>query len=176
MATSSSINFIFSPRSAYALALSDVTINFKHSLITLNLQNADFDEIFDEFSQDLVIQDPSQEEQCQQVREFLGFEPNYIDDYEICREYYDIKCDYENGNADALLFDKPRGGKIPDFQGFEFKPASFEGLVFSASEFVGFEFQGFEPSANLTFQELGEVDLEDARVCECRLLRSMMYS
>ena len=118
--------------------------------------------MFDEFSQDLFITDASEEAQCQQVREFLGFEPNYVDDYEICREFYDIKCDYENGNTDAILFDKPRGGKIPDFQGFEFKPASFDGFVFSASEFVGFEFEGFEPSADLTFQEVEKVEMAEA--------------
>lgn len=142
-----------------------IDVKLKYSLVTLDLENADFIEAFDAYTSDLNITDASDEAQCEQVREFLGFEPDYIDDYEICREFYDIKCDYENGNAD---FEEKKGGTIPDFKGFEFKPASFDGFVFSDSGFVGFEFEGFEPSPDLTFQAVGELEMSDPNICRYR--------
>lgn len=141
----------------------------------IELKNAVFNEAFDAFSEDLVIADPNanSEEECRQAREFLGFEPDYIDDYEICREFEDIKCDYDQGGGDNPFFGNAkaaRGGKIPDFVGFEFKEQSFEGFEyegneftgfeFEGSEFVGFEFTGFEPSEDLTFQEVQAIALE----------------
>ena len=140
----------------------------------IELENTAFNEAFDAFSEDLVISDSNanNEAECQQVREFLGFEPDYIDDYEICREFEGIKCDYNQGGEDNPVFDNAnaeRGGQIPDFEGFEFKEQSFEGFEyegsvftefeFEGSEFVGFEFAGFEASADLIFQEVQKAEL-----------------
>ena len=140
------------------------------SLIIIDFQNDDFNEEFDVYSEDLIISDASDEAQCEQVREFLGFEPNYIDDFEICREFNDIKCDYQNGDAGAGVFEKNKGGAIPGFKGFEFKPVKFDGFEFLASEFVGFEFEGFEPSADLTFNEIVDVELAKPNVCRYQVL------
>lgn len=127
---------------------------------------------FEIFSEDLNITDASDEDQCQNARGLLGFAADYIDDFEICREFYDIKCDYEkkrdestsgatidfsNSNFVAGLA-TPVGGAIPDFQGFTFRPVSFKGFEFDkVDDFVGFEFKGFKRSKDLTFNEVQEV-------------------
>lgn len=135
------------------------------SLITLDLQNVEFDEAFDVFSEDLTIDDATDERQCENIRSYLGFERDNIDDYEVCRTFEDIKCDYSQGKGDEsveLLQNRPKGGKIPDFEGFEFKEQTFAGLQFEGNEFEGFEFEGFDPSGQLTFQEVTDIRLERA--------------
>ena len=147
--------------------------NITHtSLVALRLENAAFNQAFDDFSSDLKITNDSEEEQCQLVRELLGFDPNYIDDNEICQEFYDIKCDYDGKGSEGggLLFEvgvllgKPKGGRIPGFQGFQFEPLTFEGFQYGSSEFVGFEFKGFQPSGPLTFQEVQKTELVKAEL------------
>ena len=108
---------------SYFVILTEYVLALKHSLIILNLENADFIEAFDAYTSDLNITDASDEAQCEQVREFLGFDPGYIDDYEVCGEFYDIKCDYEKGNVDTSFFEEKRkGGTIPDFKGLNSSP------------------------------------------------------
>lgn len=150
--------------------------NMNHtSLVALRLENADFNQAFDDFSRDLKVSDAEKEEQCQKVRELLGFDPNYIDDNEICQEFYDIKCDYDGKGAEGggplfevgvLLGNKPKGGKIPAFKGFQFEPLSFDGFEYDSSEFVGFEFEGFQPSGDLTFDEVREEKLDKTNTRE----------
>lgn len=159
-------------------------------LTIIELENAAFNEAFDAFSEDLVINNPdaNSEAECQQVRELLGFEPDYIDDYEICREFEDIKCDYDRGGGDNPFFvdaKSARGGQIPDFVGFEFKEQSFEGFEyegsvftgfeFGESEFVGFEFTGFEPSEDLTFDELVETKLGEVESCKYGFILTLSH-
>ena len=55
-----------------------------------------------------------------------------------------------------------KGGRIPGFKTFKFKPLSFEGFKFDKTEFVGFEFEGFDQSQNLAFKEVREIELEEA--------------
>lgn len=137
------------------------------SLVIFDLQNLDFNEAFDIYSEDLNITDASDEEQCQTARELLGFDADYIDDFEICREFDDVKCDYEkkrdesNSRGDFVLATPtPFGGAIPDFQGFTFQPISFEGFDFNeVDDFVGFEFKGFKRSKDLAFKEVQQFEM-----------------
>ena len=55
-----------------------------------------------------------------------------------------------------------KGGTIPGFKTFKFKPLSFEGFKFDKTEFVGFEFEGFDQSQNLAFKEVKEIVLGEA--------------
>lgn len=133
------------------------------SLITLDLQNVEFDEAFDVFSEDLTIDDETEERQCENIRSYLGFERDNIDDYEVCRAFEDIKCDYSEGKGDEsieLLQTRAKGGKIPDFEGFEFKEQTFAGFQYGGNEFEGFEFESFDPSGQLTFEEIKKAELE----------------
>ena len=144
------------------------------SLIIFAFQNLEFNEAFDIFSEDLNITDASDEEQCQNVRGLFGFDPDYIDDFEICREFYDTKCDYEKKRDESTSsatidisksnfvagLPTPVGGTIPGFEGFTFRPVSFEGFEFDeVDDFVGFEFKGFKPSKDLRFNEVKEVEM-----------------
>jgi len=133
------------------------------ALVRVDVQDRDFNEAFDDFSKDLVISDPADEDQCRQVRRFLGYDEDYNIDDEICREYYSIKCDYDD--PDYLEFVKTikseaRGGKIPDFQGFKFEASQFEGSEFEGFEFREFQFKGFEPAPDLSFREIERRDFE----------------
>ena len=133
------------------------------SLITLDLQNVEFDEAFDVFSEDLTIDDETEERQCENIRSYLGFERDNIDDYEVCRAFEDIKCDYSEGKGDEsieLLQTRAKGGKITDFEGFEFKEQTFAGFQYGGNEFEGFEFESFDPSGQLTFEEIKKAELE----------------
>lgn len=47
-----------------------------------------------------LIQDASDEEQCQNAREFLGFERDYIDDVEVCERFHEHSCDEVNDLID----------------------------------------------------------------------------
>ena len=138
------------------------------NLIILDLENVDYNGAFDVFLADLKIDDASDEAQCQQARSFFGFEQDYIDDYEICREIDDLRCEFDS----ELYETGSEGGKIPDFQGFEFKQqkfegfdfegGNFEGFEFEGDEFEGFEFEGFQPSNDLSFKSVEKIDLEKA--------------
>ena len=139
------------------------------SLIVLEFEDSDFNEAFDEYSSDLVIDDPNEEAQCQQVRDILGFDLDYVDDFEICREFHDVRCDFANNEEGPSAMgreatSRPKGGKISDFRGFEFKASKFDGFEFEASEFITFEFNGFEPSPGLTFDAVQGVALEEKGV------------
>lgn len=142
------------------------------SLITLDVQNVEFNEAFDVFSQNMNIEDPSQESQCREVRELLGFDGDYIDDNEICREFTDTKCEFNEKDGASLYgnlgADAARGGTIKDFQGFDFKEQSFNGFAFQEGGFEGFEFEGFDESGNLTFIDLvTEFETMDDHQREC---------
>ena len=136
-----------------------------NALIVLELVNANFNEAFDEFSRELIIADASDEETCEQVRNLLGFDKDYIDDNEICREFYETSCEFDN--LEGSFVAGKGGGKIPEFRGFEFNPISFDGFDFQKSEFVGFEFEGFERSDDLSFQEVQKVQMEKKGEREC---------
>lgn len=141
------------------------------SLIAVDLQNSNFIEAFDEYTQELAIDSASDEGQCQQVRELMGFGLDYIDDNEICRGFHDIKCDFASDKGateiDRISSAAPKGGKISGFRGFEFKPSTFNGFNFESGEFIGFDFEGFSPADDLTFNGVRKVGLEEHRTCKC---------
>ena len=175
---------------AFAINVTETTINVTEtfelcsdeiyeSLIVFDLQNAAFNAAFDAFSEDLVIDDASKEEQCGTARESLGYETDYIDDFEICREFYDIQCDFNKKRDDSkssaridlstfAAASTPRsGGQIPDFEGFTFQPLSFQGFDFEeVDDFVGFDFKGFKPSNDLLFNDVRETNMEEAGTCK----------
>lgn len=47
-----------------------------------------------------VIHDPADEEQCQNAREFIGFERDYIDDVEVCERFHEYSCNEVNDIID----------------------------------------------------------------------------
>ena len=47
---------------------------------------------FEEYAQDLVIDDATDLGRCEEVREELGYEPDHLDDIEICYTFVDLRC------------------------------------------------------------------------------------
>jgi len=93
---------------------------------------------FDNFASGMTITDPADEDQCQSVRVDLGYEPDYIDDNEICEYFNELKCDSLFGDIDD--FGVPTQPLFPDF------------------EFPEFEFG--EDSVDQPFKELQAFDLK----------------
>lgn len=156
----STLEIVFSE--TLQLCSSDTVHN---ALIVLELVNANFNEAFNEFSEELIITDASDEATCGEVRNLLGFDKDYIDDNEICREFYDLSCEFDS--LEGSFVQGSGGGKIPEFIGFNFNPISFDGFDFQDSEFVGFEFEGFGRSDDLSFQEVQEVEMDKKGEREC---------
>lgn len=52
-----------------------------------------YSQSFEEFAKKFQILDPSQEKQCQEVREKLGFEADYPFDTEVCQAFESYMCD-----------------------------------------------------------------------------------
>ena len=48
---------------------------------------------FEDFAQDLVIDDAADLQRCEEVREELGYEPDHLDDIEVCETFDDLRCD-----------------------------------------------------------------------------------
>ena len=149
------------------------------SLVTIDLENASFNEAFDVFSKDMLVIDANDEDQCQKVRDLLGFSMDYIDDFEICREFDNIRCEFDKIDGSSvysrLNTDRIKGGDIPDFRGFEFQPLNFDGFDFEGTEFVGFEFAGFGDAEDLNFVELMPSDkFETAEERKCHFV--LLYS
>ena len=42
---------------------------------------------------EISIYDPHNEEQCEQARVALGYGPDYIDDFDVCRTFNDLLCE-----------------------------------------------------------------------------------
>ena len=53
---------------------------------------------FEEYAQDLVIDDAADLARCEEVREELGYEAEHLDDIEICESFVDLRC-----NPDGLF-------------------------------------------------------------------------
>ena len=53
---------------------------------------------FEEYAQDLVIDDAADLQRCEEVREELGYEQDHLNDIEICESFVDLRC-----NPDGLF-------------------------------------------------------------------------
>ena len=47
---------------------------------------------FEEYAQDLVIDDAADLARCEEVREELGYEADHLDDIEVCESFVDLRC------------------------------------------------------------------------------------
>lgn len=63
---------------------------------------------FEEFRKSNVIEDATKLERCEQVRQDLGFEADYLDDIYICSTFEERSCSEEFSEIDAI-----RGVPIP---------------------------------------------------------------
>ena len=53
---------------------------------------------FEEYAQDLVIDDAADLARCEEVREELGYDADHLDDIEVCESFVDLRC-----NPDGLF-------------------------------------------------------------------------
>ena len=100
-----------------------------------------YSEAFDEFTADLNITDAKEEEQCRTARELLGFDSDYSDDNEICRQFERLKCDSFFGDIDGF-----RSGKTTSFPDFDFEP--------------------FDVDLDLPFQEIRRTPMTETPDCK----------
>ena len=109
----------------------------------IDSESSDFDSTFTDFVDGFQIEDASDEEQCRYARESLRFDPEYIDDEEICSELADIKCGLNPMRLQLL-----RGG---DYEELDEIP-----------EFEEFGFEGFAPDTELPFRDVEPTPMEKA--------------
>ena len=57
------------------------------------VMNSAFSASFDSFAKEVVVDDPSDEDQCRKVREALGFDRDYPFDVEVSENYHEHQCD-----------------------------------------------------------------------------------
>lgn len=77
-----------------------------------------FSKSFEDFAMNLVINDPSEEAKCMQVREELGFDSNHPDDAEVCRKFESHMCAGFFTEVDELVKDL---SNVPDFQAVKYE-------------------------------------------------------
>lgn len=110
----------------------------------IETENKEFDSAFSEFTAGIVITEPDDEEQCQNAREMLMFDPEHINDQEICDHLADMKCGL-----------RPISFRLS---------GEYEELA-DIPEFEEFDFEGFASPEDLSFQhvertEIGKVQRE----------------
>ena len=63
---------------------------------------AGYSSSFEDFAKDLVIEDPSDEDECENAREGLDFESDYPYDVDVCDEFNFRMCDGFYDEVDDL--------------------------------------------------------------------------
>jgi len=77
-----------------------------------------FSPSFENFALNLVIEDPSNEARCKEVREELGFDSNHPFDTEVCQKFESHMCEGFFTEVDELVEDL---SNVPVFQGATYK-------------------------------------------------------
>ena len=69
-----------------------------------------FSKTFEKFAIKFEIEDASDEDECELARTELGFEPDYIDDTEVCDKFNDYLCDkfFDGIDIETEDLDKPK--------------------------------------------------------------------
>lgn len=101
------------------------------SAFVIESENEGYDSAFSEFTAGLVISDSEDEEQCQSTREALRFDPAHTNDQELCDLLADMKCGL---NPYRLSGEYEELADIPEFEDFDF--------------------EGFAPNNELSFQHV----------------------
>ena len=82
-----------------------------------------YNQAFEDFlaNSEIVIYDPSDQEQCKKARVALNFDGDYLDDYHVCETFNDLMCDEFFYDLSILS----EGEKEPvKFEQVKYKPIS----------------------------------------------------
>ena len=110
--------------------------------------NSAFSASFENFATDLVIEDPSDEDQCRQVREDLGFDKDHSFDTEVVDKFEEHLCDpFFTGNDHISGYDADSSGLNggpPTFEMIEYTPVEYEAVEYGEDEeFVTIDYEQF---------------------------------
>ena len=109
--------------------------------------NPAFSASFENFARDLVIEDPSDEDQCRRVREDLGFDKDHPFDTEVADKFEEHLCDpFFTGNDHVSGYDPSSSlnGGPTTFEMVEYTPVEYEAVEYEEDEeFVTIDYEQF---------------------------------
>ena len=110
--------------------------------------NPAFSASFENFARDLVIEDPSDEDQCRQVREGLGYDKDHPFDTEVVDKFAEHLCDpFFTGNDHISGYAQDSAGLNggpPTFEMVEYTPVEYEAVEYEEDEeFVTIDYEQF---------------------------------
>ena len=109
--------------------------------------NPAFSASFENFARDLVIEDPSDEDQCRQVREDLGFDKDHPFDTEVVDKFREHLCDpFFTTNDHISGHDQESSGLNgpPTFEMAEYTPVEYEAVEYEEDEvFTTIDYEQF---------------------------------
>jgi hypothetical protein len=130
--------------------LHDVFVNSEGGSSVCYKTNPAFSASFENFASNLVIRDPSDDDQCRQVREDLGFDENHPFDTEVVDKFMEHMCDpFFTGVdhvSDRVSFDPASSGLSgpPKFETVDYTPVEYELVEYGdEKEFVTIDYEQF---------------------------------
>ena len=103
-------------------------------------RNTGFSSSFDLFAKELVISDASDEEQCMNTREQLGFDKEHPFDTEVRDKFYDHMCDPFFTFVDHSV--EPLAAP-PQFELIEYTPEEYEKVEYEEEEYERIDYEEF---------------------------------
>jgi hypothetical protein len=130
--------------------LHDLFVNNEGGSSVCYKTNPAFSASFEKFASNLVIHDPSDEDQCRQVREDLGFDKDHPFDTEVVDKFMEHMCDLfftgVDHVSDRVSFDPASSGLSgpPKFETVEYTPVEYELVDYrDEEEFVTIDYEQF---------------------------------
>jgi hypothetical protein len=111
----------------------------ENDVITCYEPNPAFSTSFDDYAKGLVISDASNEDQCRQTREKLGFDKDYSFDTEVCDKFKEQLCDPLFTGVDHKATLLGREG----FETVEYTPVEYEAVEYEAVEYETIDYEEF---------------------------------
>eukprot|EP00956_Cyclotella_meneghiniana_P044135 scaffold302880_cov113-Cyclotella_meneghiniana.AAC.1 len=109
-----------------------------------------FSPSFDDFAKELVIEDASDEDQCRNVREGLGFDKDHPFDTEVRDSFYEYQCDpFFTGVDHESKNDMEALAAPPQFEMVDYTPVEYEAVEYEEADYITVDYEEFAEGDNL---------------------------
>jgi len=103
-----------------------------------------FSPSFDDFAKELVIEDASDEDQCRNVREGLGFDKDHPFDTEVRDSFYEYQCDpFFTGVDHESKNDMEALAAPPQFEMVDYTPVEYEAVEYEEADYITVDYEEF---------------------------------
>ena len=116
------------------------------------ISNPGFNRAFDDFASSFAIKDASDEDQCRDAREEMGFEPEHPFDTDVCQKFHENLCDPFFTGVDHMTqsLSEPPKFEQTEYEDVESEEVEYDEVEYSEVDYkaVGYETVGYSAAAD----------------------------